>query len=614
MRHFQTTTARALALSTVLATGLALGAGTIGSAAWAQSLEDLKKDTETPGDILVYGMGYGQQRYSPLDRITRENVDQMSPRWTYQLSDTRGQESHPIIHDGTMYVTTHQATIALDPITGRQKWKVMIEYPAETPRVACCGIVNRGVAILDGTIFRTTLDANVQALDAETGEEKWKTNSIDFKTGYSMTVAPLIADGVLIVGVSGGEYGIRGYIEGYDPATGERLWRTYTVPAPGEPGSETWPEGDAWKTGGGPAWLTGTYDPELNTVYWGTGNPASWNAATRPGDNLYTASILALEPKTGEIKWHYQTSPNDPFDYDATNELVHAEIDGRKVLLQANRNGFFYVLDRETGELVSAEPFVDKVTWAEKIDMETGRPVYTAVSEGARKGEKITYWPGALGAKNWSPMAYDPRTNTAYVNTLNFGMEYKAVEPQYRPGTFFFGAEFAWAWPEAPNDHRGELRAIDPMTGKAKWIDKVAIPRFGGVLATAGNLVFTGAQTGEFEAFDSETGEKLWEYNTGSGVIGQPVAWEHEGKQYITVLSGSGAVYALFSGDERLAQTPAGGAVWTFGLPGKMAAVESGTDEAAADGGPTPKLVKSSKRVLAAEDEVEADGEEKASE
>ena len=609
MRHQSRTTtfARALALSTMLATGVGITATTVR----AQSLEDLKKDTETPGDILVYGMGYGQQRYSPLDEINRDNVERMVPRWTYQLSDNRGQESHPIIHDGTMYVTTHQSTIALDPMTGRQKWKVMIEYPAEAPRVACCGIVNRGVAILDGTLYRTTLDANVQALDAETGEEKWKTNSIDFKTGYSMTVTPLIADGVLIVGVSGGEYGIRGYIEGYDPKNGERLWRTYTVPEPGQPGSETWPEGDAWKTGGGPAWLTGTYDPELNMVYWGVGNPSSWNAATRPGDNLYTDTILALDPKTGQIKWHYQTSPNDPFDHDATNELVHAEIDGRKVIMQASRNGFFYVLDRTSGELLSASPFVDKITWAEKIDLETGRPVHTEVSKKARLGEKVTYWPSALGAKNWSPMAYDPRSNTAFINTLNFGMEYKAVEPQYRPGTFFFGAEFAWVWPEAPDDHRGELRAVDPMTGRVKWADKVAIPRFGGVLATAGNLVLTGAQTGEFEAFDSETGKKLWEYNTGSGIVGQPVAWEKDGRQYITVLSGSGAVYSLFAGDERLAQTPAGGAVWTFGLPGKMAATEAGSDAAEAGAGGTdrtPKLVKGSKRVLAAEDEVKEDG------
>ena len=558
-------------LALTAATALTMAGATL---AGAQSLEDLKNDAATPGDVLVYGHGYGQQRHSPLAEITPDNISDMRPMWTYQLADTRGQESFPIIHDGTMYVTTHNSTIALDPMTGKQKWKQMLDYPAETPRVACCGIVNRGVAILDGTLFRTTLDAHVIALDAATGEEKWRTKSIDFKDGYSMTVTPLVADGVVIVGVSGGEYGIRGFIEGYDPQSGERLWRTYTVPAPGEPGSETWPEGDAWKRGGGPAWLTGTYDPELNTVYWGTGNPASWNPMLRPGDNLYTASILALDPKTGSIKWHYQTSPNDPFDHDATNELIHAEIDGRKVIMQANRNGFLYVLDRESGDLVAANPFVDKVTWAEKIDLETGRPVYTQVSKDAREGKQIEYWPSAFGGKNWSPAAYDPESNTLFANTLNIGMTYKAVEPQYRPGVFYFGAEFAWAWPEDPS-HRGELRALDPMTGDVKWKSPIDIPRLAGVLHTGGGLVFTGTQTGEFEAFNAETGEKVWEYNTGSGIVGQPVSWERDGKQYITVLSGSGAVYVLFAGDERLAGTPAGGSVWTFALPTQVADLQA---------------------------------------
>ena len=557
-------------IPTLAASALALTAGL----AHAQTLDDLLADADTPEDILVYGMGYGQSRHSPLDQIDRESVARLTPAWTYSLADTRGQETHPILHDGTMFVTTHEATIALDPLTGKQRWKTMLDYPAETPRVACCGIVNRGVAILDGRVFRTTLDAHVQALDAETGEEIWKVQSIEFNDGYSMTVAPLIADGVLIVGVSGGEYGIRGYIEGYDPETGDRLWRTYTVPEPGEPGSETWPEGDAWKTGGGPAWLTGSYDPDLNLVYWGTGNPSSWNAMVRPGDNLYTASILALDPQTGEIRWHYQTSPNDPFDHDATNELVHAEIDGRSVIMQANHNGFFYVLDRATGELIAANPFVDEINWAEGIDLETGRPIHTEISEGARAGEEVTFWPSAFGGKNWMPMSYDAERGTVFLNTLNIGMTYKAVEPQYRPGTFFFGAEFAWVWPEGEDAHRGALRAIDPMTAEVKWEDEVAIPRFAGVLSTGGGLVFTGTQTGEFEAFDADTGEKLWEYTVGSGIVGQPVTWEHEGRQYVTVASGSGAVYTLFSGDERLADTPAGGNIWTFALADQTAALE----------------------------------------
>jgi alcohol dehydrogenase (cytochrome c) len=548
-----------------LASALAVGLFASGPVA-AQSTQDLINDASDPSTILTYGMGYGQTRHSPLDAINTDNVSRLRPAWTYSLADKRGQESFPLIYDGMMYVTTHNSTVALDPVTGKQIWKTIVEYPAETPRVACCGIVNRGAAIYEGKLFRTTLDAYVTALDAKTGEELWKTNSIDFKTGYSMTVAPLVADGVVIVGVSGGEFGIRGYIEGYDPDTGERLWRTYTVPAPGEPGSETWKDGgDAWQRGGGPAWLTGSYDPKLNMVYWGVGNAASWNAGLRPGDNLYTSSILALDPKTGAIKWHYQTSPNDPFDHDGTNELVQATINGRDVVMQASRNGFYYVLDRATGELLAANTFVDNVNWATGIDLKTGRPMDTDVVTDARAGKEVTYYPSALGGKNWSPTAYNPDTQTVFINTLNIGLKYKAVEPQYRPGVFYFGAEFAFVWPENNGD-RGELRAIDPMTGKVKWADSVAVPRMAGILSTAGNLIFTGASTGEFEAFNSETGEKLWEYNTGSGIVGQPVTWEKDGTQYVTVLSGGGAVYALFSGDERLADYPAGGSVWTFAL------------------------------------------------
>ncbi|MGR3562573.1 MAG: PQQ-dependent dehydrogenase, methanol/ethanol family [Heliomarina sp.] len=543
-----------------LALLLAVGATSV----HGQTAEELINDTSTTGDVLTYGMGYGQQRYSPLDQINTETASQLTPVWAYSLDDGRGQESFPLVRNGVMYVTTHKATMAIDAMTGKQIWKTSVDYPAETPRVACCGIVNRGVAMLDGKLFRTTLDAHVIALDAETGEEIWRKKSIDFKTGYSFTVAPLVADGVVIVGISGGEYGVRGYIEAYDPESGEQLWRTYTVPAPGEPGSETWPEGDAWERGGGPAWLTGTYDPDLNTVYWGTGNAGPWNAGLRPGDNLYTTSILALDPKTGEIKWHYQTTPNDPFDYDATNELVLADLEGQKVLMQANRNGFFYVLNRETGKLVAANKFVDRVDWAESIDLETGKPNQTEVAEGARTGDQVEFWPSAFGGKNWSPISYDPEKQTAFVNTINVGMNYKAVEPQYRAGVFYFGAEFSWSWPEG---NRGFLRAIDPLTGEVKWEDGSEIPRLAGTLATGGGLVFTGAQTGEFEVFNSETGEKLWSFNTGSGVIGQPMTWEMDGRQYVSIVNGGGAVYALFSGDERLAGYPAGGNLWTFALP-----------------------------------------------
>lgn len=547
-------------------TALAVSAALLAApSAFAQSQADLVNDANTPGDVLTYGMGYDLTRHSPLDEINKDTVKRLVPKWTYSLADTRGQESFPLVHNGAMYVTTHNSTAKVDALTGRQIWKTAVEYPAETPRVACCGIVNRGAAIKDGKIIRTTLDAQITALDAETGEELWKTKSIDFKDGYAFTVAPLIVGNIAIVGISGGEYGIRGYIEGYDIETGARAWRTYTIPAPGEPGSETWKDGgDAWKTGGAPGWLTGSYDPELNLVYWGTGNAASWNAGVRPGDNLYTSTILAMDPATGEIKWHYQTSPNDPFDHDSTNDLILAEINGEKVVMQASRNGFFYVLNRENGELIAASQFVDKLNWATGVDLETGRPITTDIYTKAVAGEEVTYFPSLLGGKNWSPMSYDSKRQLAFVNTLNMGSNYKAVEPKYRPGTFYLGAEFSWAYPEG--EPRGYLRAIDPMTGEYKWQAGSDIPRLGAVMSTDGGLVFTGKQTGEFQAFDSDTGELLWEYQTGSGIVGQPITWEKDGTQYITVVNGGGAVYALFAGDERMANIPAGGNLLTFAL------------------------------------------------
>lgn len=545
-----------LALTSALMLSVATGA-------FAQTAEELKNDASTPGDVLTYGMGYGQTRYSPLDQINTDTVGKLTPVWAYSLNDGRGEESFPLIRNGVMYVTTHSATMALDAKTGKQIWKTAVEYPAETPRVACCGIVNRGVAMLDGKLFRTTLDANVVALDAETGEEIWRTNSIDFREGYSFTVAPLVADGVVIVGISGGEYGVRGYIEGYDPETGERLWRTYTIPEPDQPGGDTWPEGDAWTRGGGPGWLTGTYDPDENTVYWGVGNPGPWNPTVREGDNLYTGSMIALDPKTGEIKWHYQFTPNDAYDYDGTNELILSEMDGKKVIVQANRNGFLYVIDRETGMPIAANKFVDRVDWAESIDLETGKPVRTDLHDRIYAGEQVEFWPSPFGGKNWGPSSLSADTGLLYANTMNIGFSYKAVDPQYRAGVFYFGVDWAWVWPEGD---RGSLRAIDPMTGEIKWQNSTPMPRNAGVMSTGGGLVFTGNQTGEFEAFDAETGEKKWEFNTGSGIVGQPVTWEMDGKQYITILNGGGAVYALFSGDERLAQTPAGGNVWTFAL------------------------------------------------
>ena len=299
---------KAVILASALAISFSFGAS-------AQTYDDLLKDEKTPQDVLTYGMGYSAQRFSPLKKINKSTVKRLVPAWSYSMGDNRGVEAQAVVRDGVVYITDHEKTVAVDALSGKQLWKSIIEYPPETTRVVCCGIVNRGAVLYDGKVYRTTLDAQVIALDAKTGKEVWRTKSGSPAEGYSMTVAPLIVKGIVIVGVSGAEFGIRGYLEGYDAKSGERLWRTYTIPAPGEPGSETW-AGESMKTGGGSTWLTGSYDPELDTVYWGVGNPAPWNPLGRKGDNLYTNSMLALDPKSGKVKWHYQMSPNDPFDYD----------------------------------------------------------------------------------------------------------------------------------------------------------------------------------------------------------------------------------------------------------------------------------------------------------
>lgn len=533
----------------------------------AQTLDDLKRDSATPGDVLTYGMGYNNQRYSPLKQINTKNAAKLRPVWAYSLNNPQGQESQPIVHNGVMYVTTHNTTVAIDPATGKQIWKQEIELPQDVFKMACCGILNRGAAIYDGKLFRSTLDAHVVAMDAKTGKQLWKSKAADYQNGQAMTSAPLIANGVVLTGIAGGEYGTRGFIDGWDPATGKQLWRFYTTAAPDQKGGDTWP-GDTHLKGGAPTWLTGAYDPELDLVYWGTGNGGPWNPNARQGDNLYIASVVAIRPKTGELVWHYQFSPNDPYDYDATEVgmLVDMKIGGkdRKVLAQANRNGFFYVLDRANGELLAANPYV-KVNWADRIDLKTGRPVHSEIDKKARAGEDVEIFPSVVGGKNWTPMSWNPATGLAYANTLNMSWPYQLAKPEYKKGEWYLGVNFRGVnMPK--NEPHGYLSAIDPMTGKSKWqMPWPAQPSMAGTLSTAGGLVFTGAATGEFIAVDANNGKKLYEFQTSSGIIGLPVTFEHKGKQYVTVVSGAGGVWALL-GDERMANVPAGGSVWTFAL------------------------------------------------
>lgn len=561
MKHFGSTAA--------LAATLMLGA----SLAAAQSLADLRNDAATPGDVTTYGMGWGQQRYSPLKQITPANAKKLAPLWNLSLNHSANASVQPLIVDGVMYLSLHDATVAVDALSGRQKWRVALDLPADITAYLCCGTQSRGMAVLDGVLYRTTIDARVMAMSIKDGKTLWTSKAADYKQGYSMTHAPLIAGDVLITGISGGEYGTRGFLSGWDLKTGAKKWHRFTTAGPGEKGGDTWKPGMA-ETGGAPTWLTGTYDPELDLVYWGAGNGGPWNPASRGGDSLYIGSVLAIRPSSGEIVWHYQFSPGDPFDYDGTNELVLADmpIAGKttKTLIQANRNGFFYVLDRSSGKLLSASPFAKKINWATGIDMASGRPIDTPMTAMVRKTEQMTdfveVWPSAFGGKNWMPMSFDPTRNVAYFNTVNLGMKVKYVK-QERPTqpNWYLGLELGGFI--SPDDGmRGSLVAWDPVAGKKLWDVPSKSPFWAGVVSTAGGVLFTGAQTGEFMAFDAASGEKLWQFQTGSGITGLPIVWERNGKQYVTVTSGSATVYGALAGDPELANIVPGSSLWTFAL------------------------------------------------
>ena len=540
------------------------------SFASAQTLDELKNDGQNAENITTYGMGYSLQRYSPLKQIDKLTVKRLVPVWSLSLNNDLGEQAQPLIYSGVMYVTNVKWTVALDMATGRQIWRTPVDWDPATPRVVCCGVSNKGAAIFNGKLFRTTLDAFIVALDLKTGKEVWKQKLAEWKEGYSSIAAPLVANGVLITGMSGAEYGVRGFLDGWDPDSGNKLWRRYTVPGPGELGFETWPaETDAYQHGGGSTWVTGSYDPDLDLVYWGTGNAAPWNPSTRSGDSLYTAGVVAIRPKTGDVVWHYQWTPNDMYDYDGVNENVLADIhignETRKVLIHADRNGFLYVLDRINGKVIAAHTF-EKINWAERIDVVSGRPVLTELSKRMIAGELVEMWPGPRGGKNWAPMAFNPKTGLVYLNSLHQPRLIKLVPPgEYKPGQRFTGAETKI--PEVkPGDPWGYYMAIDPLTGETKW--KVALLDFAqwaGMLATDGGLIFTGKLTGEFIAIDDDTGKILWQFQTGSGINAPPITYTYKGRQYVTVLSGLGGLSAV-SGTPVRQFVPPGGSVWTFAL------------------------------------------------
>jgi alcohol dehydrogenase (cytochrome c) len=545
----------------------------LGAGASAQTLDDLKKDGNggSTDNILTYGMGYHQQRYSPLKEINKQTVKRLVPVWNLSLDNNWGEQAQPIVYNGVMYVTNAKATVAIDVATGKQIWKQTLDWPPETPRVVCCGVSNKGAAIYNGKVFRTTLDAHVIAYDAKDGKELWKSKAAEWKEGFSLTVAPLIANGVLVTGISGAEFGIRGFIDGWDPETGKHLWRRYTIPARGEKGNDSWPQNNnAWEVGGGSSWITGSYDPELDLMYWGIGNPAPWASQSRDGDNLYTSSVLAMRPTTGEIVWHYQFTPNDAYDYDACWELINADIDvggqKRKVIMQLNRNGFLYVIDRTNGKLLAANAF-EKVNWASHVDNETGRPVETEIAKSIRDMKATEHWPSTRGGKNWPHAAFNPQTGLLYANTLHEGRMYKHLETKpFKVGERYMFIENL-PLPRAADEPLGHMEAIDPLTAQKKWRTPLMdFQIWSAMLATGGGLLFTGKETGEFIAVDVDTGKVVWQFQTGSGINAMPVTYTHQGRQYVTVLSGIGGLYWNIAREQLKDKVPQGGSVWTFAL------------------------------------------------
>ncbi|HET8747798.1 MAG TPA: PQQ-dependent dehydrogenase, methanol/ethanol family [Ramlibacter sp.] len=532
----------------------------------------------------VYGGDTGNTRFSDAAQITTSNVKNLRVAWALQLGTLRSQESTPILVGDTLYVTSSfgpKNVFALNARTGEVRWRYSPDVPKGIDQYACCDVNNRGPAYHDGKLLVGRLDGYVVALDAKTGKELWETQVVDYKQGSVITSPPTVAKNVVITGFGGGEYGARGALIGLDAATGKELWRTHTVPAPGEEGSETW-KGDSGKYGGAVAWHIGSYDPKLNLVYYGTSNPAPWSAVVRGNDssdigpysNLYSSSVLALNPDTGRIQWHYQFTPHDAWDYDGVNELVFADLpfEGRNVpvLMQANRNGFFYVLDRANGKLLSAKQYVDGVNWASGIDLKTGRPI-EAANNAKRPGLKrkaSDVCPNLIGAKNWMPMSYDRRTGLVYIPTINLCMDMEGVQQDYKRGQMYLGVNFDLA-KQGAGGYMGGVKAWDPVKQQAVWFNKDDLFYSGGMLSTAGGLAFHGDIKGWFRALDTKTGKELWKFNAGSGISAAPMTYTLDGKQYVAVVSGRTlSIPAFFGplGEKMVEASPEGGTLFVFTL------------------------------------------------
>lgn len=537
----------------------------------------------TPEDWLTYGKNYNEDRFSPLDQITKANIDSLGLAWSINLGTTRGIEATPIVVDGIMYVTGPWSVVyAIDARKGKIIWTYDPAVPKDYGEKACCDVVNRGVAIYKGKVYVASLDGRLIALDAATGDKNWEVLTLDQSKGYTITGAPRVVDGKVLIGNGGAEYGVRGYITAYDALTGDQVWRFYTVPgnpADGfeskamEEAAKTW-TGEWWKFGGGgTVWDAMAYDPELNLLYIGVGNGSPWNRDIRSpdgGDNLYLSSIVALNPEDGQLKWHYQTTPGETWDYTATQQLIltDLEIDGvkRKVLMQAPKNGFFYVIDRTNGAFISAEPYV-YVNWATGIDKATGRPIETPFSRYPNMNSEIA--PSALGGHNWQPMSYSPVTGLVYIPAREFGMYYGQPDSftytddgrTWNTGSSFNAAKEVHE-DSLARQFFGKLIAWDPIKQKEIWNVKQPSPWNAGVLATR-EFVFQGTSEGDLVAYNALSGEKVWSYPLQTGIIAPPITYKIDGVQYITVPVGWGGVLGLWM---KFTDQINPGTIYTFAL------------------------------------------------
>jgi len=551
----------------------------------ARAIDDaaLRGADARPGEWITHGRTYAETRFSTLKQIDAANVKTLGLAWSFDTDTTRGLEATPIIVDGVMYTTGSWSVVfALDARTGKQLWKWDPQVPRTFGQRACCDVVNRGVAIYKGKVYVGTLDGRLAALDADTGKLLWQVVTVDQSRPYTVTAAPRVVKGKVLIGNGGAEMGVRGYLSAYDAATGKMAWRFYTVPGdPSKPfespamerAAKTW-KGEWWKIGGGgTVWDSMAYDPDLDLLYVGTGNGSPWNREIRSpggGDNLYLSSILALKPDTGELVWHYQTTPGDAWDYTATQHIILADLDvggrQRKALMQAPKNGFFYVLDRTNGELISAKPYVP-ISWAKEVDSKTGRPVEMP---GVRYVDNAAFIkPGPLGGHNWQPMSFNPQTGLVYIPAQDTLFVYSPDKKfEYRPGTWNTGIDFSLFKDPVPL-MPGFLLAWDPVNQKERW--RVPYTNFwnGGTLTTAGNLVFQGTADGRFVAYSADKGEKLWEFSVRTGVIASPVTYELDGVQYVSIMAGWGGAFPLTGGDGK-GTSPAAGRLLTFVLNGKQ--------------------------------------------